>query len=72
MKHALFTTLLRIIGSKKVMRPLTARVSNAPGHLEVLFYLAERNLTKLNFFVPRENWPGRRIIGFFDASYLHS
>ena len=56
MKHAPFTTLLHIIGSKKVMRRLTARVSNAPGRLEVLFYLAERNLTKLNFFVPRKNW----------------
>jgi hypothetical protein len=53
-KHALLMTLLRIIGSKKVMRRLTACASNDPGRSEVLFIMLLRNLTKLNFYAERE------------------
>ena len=54
MKHALLMMLLRIIGSKKVMRRLTTCVSSAPGRSEVLFIMLLRNLTKLNFYAERE------------------
>jgi len=71
-KNAPLTTLLRIVGSKKVMRRLTACVSNAPGRSEVLFIMLLRNLTKLNFYAERELAHRGRLLEFFGASYFYN